>query len=346
VPLFSKAERFGFVDSSARGCHVAHLDGDLEQEKDDFAWMVGAEDLVEGKSFDGQISLKELPELLVDPASLLLSVVNSDENRRKSFNISVMGNCLPVLGRDGGQLEAGRSKAENGDVFDCVTFVLVLKPMCMADVCFLSALPGTDQTAGDLFSDVKFCKLPRPPPATEDVPLLLFPLEGNASGYLCSQGHGGHFTHYFPANYFAVDLDCEQGTNVVAVGDGVVTNIRQHETVEGIHSSNLFHWNSLQIRLSSGLFVEYVHIQTNSAVVKIGDKVKAGQPICKSGSVGFSPTPHLHLQLTSSDSDIAPTLPFKLLCTDQTNPDLVEPQILKPGHIYLCTSSGTQGKPT
>jgi len=53
------------------------------------------------------------------------------------------------------------------------------------------------------------------------------------------------------------------------------------------------------------LFVEYVHIQ--SATVKAGDRVKRGQVIGESGSVGFSPEPHLHLACYRTPDDTAPT---------------------------------------
>ena len=55
------------------------------------------------------------------------------------------------------------------------------------------------------------------------------------------------------------------------------------------------------------LYVEYVHIQAHSARVRVGDRVRKGQVICASGSVGFSPEPHLHFTAFRSAETTAET---------------------------------------
>lgn len=65
-----------------------------------------------------------------------------------------------------------------------------------------------------------------------------------------------------------------------------------------------------------GLLAEYVHILADSALVRPGDRVAAGQPLCKSGGAGFCPSPHLHLQLQEGEGDSAPTVLFALLDCD------------------------------
>jgi len=37
----------------------------------------------------------------------------------------------------------------------------------------------------------------------------------------------GHFTHFFPNNCHAVDFECEVGTPVVAISDGIIKEINQ-----------------------------------------------------------------------------------------------------------------------
>jgi murein DD-endopeptidase MepM/ murein hydrolase activator NlpD len=54
------------------------------------------------------------------------------------------------------------------------------------------------------------------------------------------------------------------------------------------------------------LFVEYVHIQ--KSLVRPGEKVSKGQVIGWSGSVGFSPEPHLHFCAYRSSEATAPTV--------------------------------------
>ena len=44
----------------------------------------------------------------------------------------------------------------------------------------------------------------------------------------------------------------------------------------------------------------------------VGDRVKAGQVLASSGSVGFSPEPHLHLEVHSLEDMRGPSLRFEL----------------------------------
>jgi len=76
--------------------------------------------------------------------------------------------------------------------------------------------------------------------------------------------------------------------------------------------SNLFKWNSVMLALDDGAFVEYVHLRANSVTVKLGDRVRCRQQIAESGDVGFSPEPHLHLQMHTSRDPEAPTIMFAL----------------------------------
>ena len=57
---------------------------------------------------------------------------------------------------------------------------------------------------------------------------------------------------------------------------------------------------------NNSLFVEYVHIQ--KSLVTSGDRVQKGQIIGYSGSVGFSPEPHLHFSAFRSSDPTAPTV--------------------------------------
>jgi hypothetical protein len=54
---------------------------------------------------------------------------------------------------------------------------------------------------------------------------------------------------------------CAVGTPVVAIGPGVVTEVLDSNTASGIHTSNLYKWNSIAIELDNDSVVEYVHIK-------------------------------------------------------------------------------------
>ena len=154
-----------------------------------------------------------------------------------------------------------------------------------------------------------------------------------STSFYCTQGEGGQLTHFFAGNLHAIDFRCPVGTPLLAVADGVVVEANDKNRLTGISVNNLFKWNSILIRVDDSaddetaaresssttmslvghhttkggpLFVEYVHIQ--SACVKAGDKVKRGQVIGTSGSVGFSPEPHLHFAAYRSAESTASTV--------------------------------------
>jgi septal ring factor EnvC (AmiA/AmiB activator) len=113
---------------------------------------------------------------------------------------------------------------------------------------------------------------------------------------------------------------------VLAVADAEVVEVRDEETVTGIATANLFRWNSVTLKVETrrdaddendekpngpnggDLYVEYVHVAARSACVAVGERVRRGQKICASGSVGFSPEPHLHFTAFRSRDPAAPTV--------------------------------------
>eukprot|EP00906_Rhabdomonas_costata_P013256 RCo019053 len=115
-----------------------------------------------------------------------------------------------------------------------------------------------------------------------------FPL-GGVGPFLCTQGIGGQFTHFLPQTFHAVDLECDVGTPVLSVGEGVVVEVRQEHQATGIHVDNLYLWNSITVALDVGVWVDFVHVMQGSAAVRVGEKVRPGQVLCLSGDVGFCP---------------------------------------------------------
>lgn len=150
--------------------------------------------------------------------------------------------------------------------------------------------------------------------------------------FQCIQSENGQLTHFFHGNYHAIDFACPIGTSLYSPVNGIVVNVHDGSEdattdgieVSGVAATNLFHWNSIMIRAdatpcnnssSDPLFIEYVHIQSKSCVVQTGEHVRKGQLLCKSGSVGFSPTPHLHLGAYRSGEDGADSVRVRFECT-------------------------------
>lgn len=55
--------------------------------------------------------------------------------------------------------------------------------------------------------------------------------------------------------------------------------------------------NYVTLRHSNGEWSQYVHLKYRGSLVKLGEKVRQGQPIALSGNTGFSAAPHLHFHV-------------------------------------------------
>jgi len=71
--------------------------------------------------------------------------------------------------------------------------------------------------------------------------------------------------------------------------------------------------NYIIIKSDYGYFVEISHLMQNSIKVKMGDYVKAGDIIAKCGNSGYSPEPHIHIQVQKYGVLGSETLPFKFV---------------------------------
>ncbi len=94
--------------------------------------------------------------------------------------------------------------------------------------------------------------------------------------------------------WLAYDFDLAIGDRIVASREGTVTFVEQRwpdsDRVCG-------HENSVYILHDDGTVFSYIHLTPNGALVRVGDRVRAGQPIGISGDSGCSSGPHLHVAL-------------------------------------------------
>ena len=144
----------------------------------------------------------------------------------------------------------------------CLTFVLILKPFECISFC-----KSMDEkiSMDDLHIDTLSFRLkshPDPKGTLQPaVPKLeCFPLKRRevSERFVCTQGFGGRLTHFFPESYHAVDFRCDLGTEVVAVANGVITDVTQNCKVSGIHCGNLSRWNSISLKMDNGFTADYV----------------------------------------------------------------------------------------
>ncbi len=110
------------------------------------------------------------------------------------------------------------------------------------------------------------------------------------------QGPGGAFSHSGEFAH-AVDWTMPVGTEVRAAREGIVADVKSEFTEGGPNRSLTAKANYITILHGDGTLGEYVHLQQNGALVKIGQQVKAGQVIGLSGNTGFTSGPHLHFHV-------------------------------------------------
>ena len=83
-----------------------------------------------------------------------------------------------------------------------------------------------------------------------------------------------------------------------ACADGEITDVVDNypDLPPGV-AGNYDDANYVEITHEADEHTDYGHIRRGSALVKLGDRVKAGQPIARVGNSGASGTPHLHFTL-------------------------------------------------
>jgi murein DD-endopeptidase MepM/ murein hydrolase activator NlpD len=62
-------------------------------------------------------------------------------------------------------------------------------------------------------------------------------------------------------------------------------------------------WNYVAVQHANGFVTFYGHLKMNSVVVRVGDVVKAGDPLGTVGSSGCSTHPHLHFEVRDCDNN-------------------------------------------
>lgn len=123
------------------------------------------------------------------------------------------------------------------------------------------------------------------------------PYEAN-NKHLLVQGYFSMFTHKHRA---ALDFKLKSGTKISAVRDGVVIRIKDDGDRGGTHIKNRKHGNYIVIQHEDSSRSGYWHLRHKAVFVKVGDTVKAGQPIGLSGKTGYTYFPHLHFIVWRSD---------------------------------------------
>ena len=128
-----------------------------------------------------------------------------------------------------------------------------------------------------------------------------------------TQGFNGKFSHQDEYNKYAVDIAMDVGTYLTAVRAGTVVWVKDDYHMSGTTRYFLDKANSIKILHDDGTFAQYAHILMDTALVKEGDKVQAGDRIARSGSSGFSTGPHLHFSIVKNAGLKNVAIPFQFI---------------------------------
>ena len=101
----------------------------------------------------------------------------------------------------------------------------------------------------------------------------------------------------------AVDFKMPIGTSVVAARAGIVVALQEgYSDNNGVDLQE----NYVFIKHSDGTIGRYFHLTRLGALVEVGDSVRQGHEIARSGNTGQSPMPHLHFDVQMCGLNMPP----------------------------------------
>ncbi len=164
---------------------------------------------------------------------------------------------------------------------------------------------------GSRGGEVLMDSLPGDPSARpRDVEYLL-PLQQRT--FRIDQGYGGNFSHNDPQNRYAVDFAADIGTPVLAAREGVVMQVESDFDKAGLNRERYGgRANFIRILHDDGTMALYAHLRSEGVLVRVGQRVRAGQQIGLSGNTGFTTGPHLHFAVQVNRGMRLESLPFRM----------------------------------
>lgn len=175
----------------------------------------------------------------------------------------------------------------------------------------VAVLSSADPDRGFDF-ELQMESLPGDPTARPRNVDYLLPLQ--QAHFRIDQGYGGQFSHRDEQNRYAVDFAAEIGTPVLAAREGVVMQVESDFDKAGL---NLERYggraNFVRILHDDGTMTLYAHLKSEGALVRVGQRVRAGQQIGLSGNTGFTTGPHLHFVVQVNRGMRLESIPFRMI---------------------------------
>jgi murein DD-endopeptidase MepM/ murein hydrolase activator NlpD len=127
------------------------------------------------------------------------------------------------------------------------------------------------------------------------------------------QGYGGRFSHDDPQNLYAVDFAAPEGTPVLAAREGVVMQVESNFDRAGLDREKYGgRANFVRIVHDDGTMALYAHLRPEGVLVRVGQRVRAGQQIGLSGNTWFTTGPHLHFVVQVNRGMRLVSIPFRM----------------------------------
>ena len=127
------------------------------------------------------------------------------------------------------------------------------------------------------------------------------------------QGFGGAFSHTDTQNRYAIDFGVAQGTPVTAARAGTVMQVESDFDKAGLDLERYGgRANYVRILHEDGTMGLYAHLKPEGVLVRVGQRVRAGQRIGLSGNTGFTSGPHLHFAVQVNRGMQLVSSPFRM----------------------------------
>lgn len=127
------------------------------------------------------------------------------------------------------------------------------------------------------------------------------------------QGFGGRFSHDDEQNRYALDFAAGIGTPVLAARAGTVMQVESDFSKAGLKRERYGgRANFVRILHDDGSMALYAHLKADGALVRVGQRVNAGQQIGLSGNTGFTTGPHLHFAVQVNRGMRLVSIPFRM----------------------------------
>jgi murein DD-endopeptidase MepM/ murein hydrolase activator NlpD len=139
----------------------------------------------------------------------------------------------------------------------------------------------------------------------------LYPLQ--TTQLQIEQGYGGDYSHRDPQNRHAVDFAADIGTTVIAARAGTIMDFEAGFDRAGRDLDNdLGRANFVRVLHDDGTMALYSHLQHQGVLVRMGQRVRKGEPIALSGNTGYSTGPHLHFAVQANRGMTLESIPFRM----------------------------------